>query len=40
MNEKKIKKDNIKKLLHYIHKKENDVFNQKSGNTTTKEISK
>lgn len=36
MNHKKIKKENIQKLLKYIEKKENEVFDKKSGNQPTK----
>jgi hypothetical protein len=36
MNKNKIKKANIQKLLKYIEKKENEVFEQKSGNNTAK----
>lgn len=36
MNNKKIKKENIQKLLNYIEKKENEVFDKKSGTQSAK----
>lgn len=36
MNEKKIKKENIQKLLNYLEKKDHAISDKKSGSNKTK----
>ncbi len=38
MNEKRIKKENIQKLLNYLEKKDHAVSDKKSSNNKTKAI--
>lgn len=40
MTKRKAKKENIQKLLNYLEKKENEVFDKKSGNKPTENTGK
>ena len=40
MKKRVIKKENIQKLLNYLEKKENEVFDKKSGSNPTKNTGK